>query len=384
MNKIYPVLYSKDAFDRVRVWWLEQKEGSYRTHSGIKDGQIVISDFTVATVKNSGKSNATTQIEQAALEIAAKYAKKVKTGYFSSINDINNITYVEPMLAQPLNKLSKKPNFIKEQWGMQCKLNGNRCIATKDGLFTRKGEKYFSVPHIFKSLVPFFEKHPSAVLDGELFNNDLRQQLNEISKLIRKTVHIEESDLINSEKLVRFYVYDGYNFTTEEDKFLDEESAYAERKYFIDTNIIYFYPPYLADVATMIVKSEEHMNQMFQSLLNDQQEGAILRKMDSPYEHKRSKNLVKVKTEQDSEAIIVDIQEGNGNWSGAATIVTLNWEGKTFNAVFKGDYETRKDILRNKSEWLNKLVTFYYMDKTGLGTPNFARIDPKNCFHADR
>jgi hypothetical protein len=29
MNKIYPILYSKDAFDRVRVWWLEQKEERY-------------------------------------------------------------------------------------------------------------------------------------------------------------------------------------------------------------------------------------------------------------------------------------------------------------------------------------------------------------------
>ena len=58
MNKLYPTLYSKDSLNNVRVWWLEQKDGSYRTHSGIKDGQIVVSDFTVATGKNSGKSNA--------------------------------------------------------------------------------------------------------------------------------------------------------------------------------------------------------------------------------------------------------------------------------------------------------------------------------------
>lgn len=44
-----------------------------------------------------------------------------------------------------------------------------RCVATKNGLFTRKGEKYISVPHIEEALKPFFDKHPESVLDGELF-----------------------------------------------------------------------------------------------------------------------------------------------------------------------------------------------------------------------
>ena len=123
---------------------------------------------------------------------------------------------------------------------------------------------------------------------------------------------------------------------------------------------------------------------LFQSLLLDQQEGGMLRKMDSPYEHKRSKNLVKVKAEDDDEAVIVDITDGDGNWKGAATNVTLNWKDKTFDAVFKGSYETRAEILKNKKDWIGKTVTFLYMGLTGLGTPNYARIDPDNCFKSDR
>ena len=106
--------------------------------------------------------------------------------------------------------------------------------------------------------------------------------------------------------------------------------------------------------------------------------------MDSGYEHKRSKNLVKVKSEDDSEGIIIDITDGDGNWKGAATNVTLKWKNKKFDAVFKGSYETRQVILKNKTNWVGKTVKFLYMGLTGLGTPNYARIDPSNCFHSDK
>ena len=382
MNKTFDVIYSKDTLGNIRIWYMEQNGNKYRTISGLSDGEKVTSEWSHAEAKNVGRSNATTAIEQATAEIEAKYKKQLKTGYHTNVKDVDVSSYVEPMLAQPLHKLSKQPDFYNEKWGMQCKFNGNRCIATKDGLFTRKGEAYKSVPHIENALKPLFKEYPNAVLDGELFNNDLRQQLNEISKLIRKTKHIDPSDLAESEKKVKFYIYDGYNFGEKSD-ILDEQTPYIDRKMWIDIVVIPI-SKYFVEVDTKIVKSNDHMNELFQNLLNDQQEGGILRKMDAPYEHKRSKNLVKVKSEQDDDAVIVDIQDGDGNWKGAATIVTLNWNGKIFNAVFKGDYGTRKEILNNKNQWINRTVTFSYMEKTGLGTPNFARIDPKNCFHADR
>lgn len=379
MNKTFHTLYAKDSNGNTRIWYMEQNGHLYRTHSGVKDGQIVTSDWSTAEAKNVGKKNATTASEQATAEIEAKYKKQLKTGYHENENDADSGTsYVEPMLAKPLKDLTKKPNFQKENWGMQCKFNGNRCVATKDGLFTRKGERYMSVPHIENALKPFFEKHPDAVLDGELFNNELRQQLNEISKLIRKTKHIESRDLEQSEKLVKYYIYDGYGFNN-----LDEEAPYNARKLFIDANVTNL-SEYFVEVITQNVQSEEHMNALFQSLLLDQQEGGMLRKLDAPYEHKRSKNLVKVKAEDDDEAVIIEITDGDGNWKGAATNVTLNWKDKTFDAVFKGSYETRAEILKNKNNWIGKTVTFLYMGLTGLGTPNYARIDPDNCFKSDR
>lgn len=383
MNKTFDTIFTKDTLGNIRIWYMEQNGNKYRTVSGLSDGEKVTSEWSHAEAKNVGRSNETTAIEQAMAEIEAKYKKQLKTGYHKNVKDVDQGTsYVEPMLAQPLHKLSKQPDFVKEKWGMQCKFNGNRCIATKDGLFTRKGEKYMSVPHIENALKPFFEEYPKAVLDGELFNNDLRQQLNEISKLIRKTKHIDASDLSESEKKVKFYIYDGYNFRGKSD-ILDEEVPYIERKNWIDSVVIPL-SKYFVEVETKIVKSNDHMNELFVDLLNDQQEGGILRKMDAPYEHKRSKNLVKVKSEDDDEGTILDITDGDGNWKGAATNVTLKWKNVTFDAVFKGTYEKRAEILKNKKNWIGKEVTFLYMGITGLGTPNYGRVDPDNCFKSDR
>jgi len=383
MNKTYPTLYTKDTLGNTRIWYMEQSGNKYRTVAGLEDGEKVVSDWSHAEGKNVGRSNETSATEQATAEIEAKYKKQLKTGYHDSKKDAGKGTsYVEPMLAQPLNKLSKKPDYSSGNWAIQCKFNGNRCVATKDGLFTRKGEKYMSVPHIENALKPFFKEYPNAVLDGELFNNDLRQQLNEISKLIRKTKNIEASDLVESEKKVKFYIYDGYNFTGKSDV-LDEETPYIERKKWIDSVVIPL-SKYLVEVETTVVNTEQYMLYKFNELLNDQQEGGILRNLQGGYEHKRSKNLVKVKSEDDDEGIILDITDGDGNWKGAATNVTLKWKNKEFDAVFKGSYETRAKILKDKKNWIGKEVTFLYMGLTGLGTPNYGRVDPDNCFKSDR
>jgi ATP-dependent DNA ligase len=254
-------------------------------------------------------------------------------------------------------------------------------VATKNGLHSRKGERYVSVPHIETSLVEFFKLYPNAVLDGELFNHDLREKLNEIGSLVRGKKPTSE-EISQSEKLIKFYIYDGYNFCGKSD-ILDEEVQYDERKKWIDEVVIPS-SKYFVEVDTIMVKSEDHLNELFIALLDDQQEGAIIRNMDSSYEHKRSKNLIKVKIDDDDEAIILDITDADGNWKGAATNVTLKWKDKVFDGVFKGKYEKRAEILKNKKDWIGKEVTFLYMGLTGLGTPNYVRIDPDNCFKTDR
>ena len=74
----------------------------------------------------------------------------------------------------------------------QPKLDGIRCIAMREGLFTRTGKPIVAVPHIHEELEPFFEKYPNAVLDGELYNHAYKDDFNKIIHLVRKQNLTEE------------------------------------------------------------------------------------------------------------------------------------------------------------------------------------------------
>ena len=376
MIEKYETLYSRDSKGNVRIWYQERDGNKIRTISGLQDGKQVTSEWSVATPKNVGKSNATTGESQADSEIKNKYKIQLETGYTKNIKNIDTaIKYIEPMLAAKYKDRVKKINFATQNWAIQCKFNGNRCIATKYGLTTRKGKTYVSVPHINKALEKFFIKYPNAVLDGELYNYDLRQSLNELNSLVRKPVNATTDDLKRSEEVVRFYVYDGWGWDDTND-----DTPYSERKEWIDKNLV-GKVNYIEKVDTHKISSVEEMEKYYYEYLNDGEEGGILRDLDSGYEiGKRSKNLLKVKSEDDDEATIVDINPGKNS----SVIATLKWKNKQFDGMFKGKTEIRMNILKNKKDWIGKDVTFLYMGLTGLGTPNFARIDPANCFKGDR
>ena len=386
MNKTYDTLYTIDSTGKTRVWHQEQQGNKYRTVSGVKGSEKkVVSEWTVCEGKNSGKTNETSGVSQAEAEVIAKYKKQQKTGYAANEKDASKGTsYVEPMLAKELDDYIKKIDFSKGVF-IQNKYNGARCVATlEEGevvLKSRKGEMWVSVPHINKDLELFFKKYPAAVLDGELYNYELREKLNELMKLVRKSKDISAEELRKSEQVVRFYVYDGYDMDL--DGGLTPDVGYSIRKEWIDETVPKYSKHYRA-VKTTLVHSMKEVDRIYETFLADGEEGAIVRVTDSPYEHKRSKYLLKYKPEDDAEGIILDLIEGTGNWSKTAKTATLKWNGMTFDATFLKSYELGVERLNNKKDWIGKKVTFLYTGLTGLGTPNYARINPENCFKNDR
>jgi len=373
-------LYSRDATGNVRVWYMEVEDNRFRTVSGIQDGKMVTSEWTTCAAKNVGRANSTTAQEQAVKEVKARYTKQLKLGYHNTISTVDTVAFVEPMLAKSYEDYRGKLDFSANKWMLNIKYNGLRMIATKDGLFSRKGERYVSVPHIENALKPFFQQYPEAVLDGECFNDQYRQELNEIVKLARKTKKITKADLAESERLIRFYVYDGYGFTDN----LGEDSAYYERKAWIDHNVTEKYD-YVVKVPQWFINDEAHMMELYNNIVAEAHEGAILRLAAMPYEHKRSRNLLKVKPLEDAEFTITNVQEGSGNWSGKAKIISLrNDNNKEFDATFKGTMEDAAFFLTVKDQWIGKLVTIQFNGYTGLGTPQFAQFNYRNSIKGDR
>ena len=94
----------------------------------------------------------------------------------------------------------------------QPKLDGIRCIIRKTNevveAHTRNGKKIDAIPHILHSLEEFFKENPYAILDGELYNHDLRDNFNKITSLVRKQKPVRtKNDTDNSFKKERKRIY---------------------------------------------------------------------------------------------------------------------------------------------------------------------------------
>lgn len=371
-HKPFPALYSRASTGKPQQWTIIVSGNSYWTESGQVGGAITKSAPTFCFGKNSGKKNATTDNEQALKDAQSKYDKQLKSGgYFESIEEIDNISFLKPMLAK--NYLDRK---AKLKWPvlLQCKFNGGRCVAKKDGLWTRKGERIVSVPHIEEALKPFFDKYPDAYLDGELFNHDLRLYLNKLMKLIRRQVNLTPEHFKESKEKVKYYIYDGYGFEVGAEIF-GKEKPYSLRKAELDELIKDV--PFTMPVQSILVDNEMELETEYQKLLEDDQEGCILRVPESGYENdKRSWNLLKYKPVDDAEFLLLDVSDGDGDWTGKAKIVHLQMDdGRKFNGSFKGNMEDAAEFLANKHLYIGKKYSIYFNGLTGYQIPNYARFD---------
>ena len=78
---------------------------------------------------------------------------------------------------------------------IQPKLDGVRCLFTKDGAFSRAGNQFMNVEHIEKDLKPVFNKYPNLILDGELYNHGLKDDFNKIISLVKKKNQLMNKDM---------------------------------------------------------------------------------------------------------------------------------------------------------------------------------------------
>lgn len=363
----YRTLYQKDKSDNVRIWRMEQDGNKYRTISGIKNGNLVCSEWTVTEGKNIGKKNETSPEKQARLEVIAEYKKKLARKYHETENTINDgAKYILPMLANKFAGWGKG----KLDWSSvftQPKLDGARCLVTKDGMFSREGKRFFSAPHISEVLKDFFIDNPNVILDGELYNHNLRDDFNTIMSLIRQQSPSAD-DLKKSEELIQYHIYDTVS-----------EEYFSDRTGFLHRMIKRINSPLIIHVQTFKVDDSESLDQHYADFLEQGYEGAMIR-INAPYEQKRSKTLQKRKEFLDDEFPIISLEEGLGNWAGYAKIAKCRLsDGRIFGAGIKGNQEFTKTLLNGP---VPSTVTVRYQNLTPDGIPRFPIA--VNFFWGDR
>ena len=356
MIEALDTLYKRDTTGKIRCWTAQFENDKWRVVSGILDGKLVVSEWRIAKPKNIGRKNEKKANEQAMAESNAKHQKQLEKGYFIHLRDIDNLTSFKPMLANDYAKLKKPLNFPVIS---QPKLDGIRCIAKASGLWSRSGKPHKAIPHVWEALAPIFEEFPDLVLDGELYNHDLKDDFNKIVSLVRKSKPTEE-DLIESKKLVQFHVYDTGSFDV---SFDIRQTAYAGIVRAIGKCCV-------QRVLCSYIENQAELDDVYGQYVGAGYEGQMIR-LNGKYENKRSKNLLKRKEFITEEFKVVGVEQGQGNWSNCVKKFNLETkDGKSFNAGVRG---TMSEL--SKLWWytdtLPTWATLRYFEISVDGIPRF-------------
>lgn len=308
----YPPIFKRDTLGRIRVWQMARLGATHRVLSGLRDGAQVATGWTLSEGKQGR-----TDLQQAEFEIKSAYAYHLKREYFENVDEVDTPRFFKPMLAKKYEAFA--PGFV------QPKLDGIRCIARQDGLFTREGLPILGAPHVHEALRPLFSDNHDLILDGELYNHDLKYDFNAIVSLVRRK-EPDPEHLKRSRDLVQYHVYD----------LPSSEAMFAQRWDLLLETIGRVSPDMIKLVSTNRVVDEDHYDTLHGEWLEAGYEGSMWR-ADAQYEQKRSKGLIKRKEFQDAEFECVSIEEGVGNWAGMAkSVICRLRDGRTFGAGVKG------------------------------------------------
>lgn len=345
-----PTLFARTHTGAVQSWIIEVESDSYRTEYGQVNGKIQQTAWTKCFITNEGRANQRNPEEQALFEAQALWKKKKESGYYESVKDIDKSAFFEPMLAKKYDDYRDEIIFPVFS---QPKLDGLRCIVTKEGMFSRNGKRYVSCPHIRQQLNNFFEQNPDAVLDGELYNHDLKHDFNKITSLVKKTKPTP-ADLAETASMVEYWIYD----------IALPGASFKERITVIEDNFCKGFEFNIKVVPTAEVTAQDKLDELYSVYLDAGFEGQMVR-INAKYENKRTKSLLKRKEFQDSEYTILAIVEGEGNKTGmAGAMVFRNELGHEFNANIKGTREFITEIWQNKDSYIGKLATVSYFNLT--------------------
>ena len=263
---------------------------------------------------------------------------------------------IKPMLAHKYddNRVDwSQPVYI------QPKLDGVRCVITKDGAFSRTGKQFKNIHHIELSLNRFFDQYPDVILDGELYNHDLKDDFEKIISRVRKQKPTDEQRL-DAKNLTQFHCYDYFDGV--------QYDSYKTRMNNLVTSDIYSYC--VRYVPAKLVDSYNYARTLHKQYLDEGYEGSIIR-LDGLYKHGRSYDLMKFKDFSDTEATIIGYEVGKGKRSGTlGKFIMLDDEGVQFGCP-PGKGYTYKDLahmLTNVQDYIGKRATFTYFQRTQAGS----------------
>lgn len=385
-------LYKRDKKGNLLQWSIAHDEISYWTIAGRTDGKLQTTAPTYVTQKNVGKSNETSLEQQVINEVESKIKYQLDHGYSKEIPGEDKPFAVSLADKYPDRQAKGKLEF---PYIVQPKYDGLRCyMCMEDGkiaMKSRNGKPFVSCPHLTDNelIKDIFDVDPSLIIDGELYNHDLKNDFNKIVSLVKKSKPTKE-DLEESKKLVQYHIFDVFYQENPGRSYLERNKLFADLfdslSHGIPGNFDTYYRlvfrhnyPSTFAAYTNIANKEGDVENFLEFYIGEGYEGIMMKK-DVPYFFGRSTDLLKYKRFKDSEYKILDFEDGKGNLAGiAAAVICAADNGETFKAGVTGTQEYAKDLFANKGNYIGKLATIKYQELTPEkdgkgGVPRFGKM----------
>ena len=330
-------LYKRDSKDKMRVLTIEAVGGEVHQTSGLLEGKKT-TRVSQCKAKNIGKANETTVVTQAIAEAESKLTKKLREGYFKTVEEALNNKIMLPMLA----KVADLSTLIYPVF-LQPKLDGMRMLANGTSKVSRKNKEIETMGHID------LKKLGTIMLDGELYAHGLSFQEN--MKLIKKVTP--------NTKDIKYHVYDmpsaTGNFTERFAQLLDTASKLE----------------HVEIVPTTLIDDEEELLKYHAMYISQGFEGTIIRLNNAEYEfNKRSDQLLKLKDFIDEAYEIFDVLPSDKDDS-IGVVHCITEDGRVFGTGAKFSVEERKAFLINKKDLIGKTAEVRFFEYTDDGLPRF-------------
>lgn len=379
-------LLGKSSTNKWRWWQIECDEQYYegqgyclkRTY-GQLNGKVT--EGPLIYIPN-GKVKRTTW-EQTLLQFNAEVKKQLDKGYKEIEKHPNEYTEeelqniygevkmragatVKPMLAKQEKDIKNRKIFDNE-WYISRKVNGVRCLIYYDNgkirTASRGATNYdIAIIHIIQhpTLIAFFQKHPDAILDGEIYKAGL--SLNQISGICRS------QKTVNDGKDLQFYWYDIVDLKasfSERWKCMQEWSKELQLSEFDPYRCFSDNELHMQFLPQSLISGFDNMKNLHDKWVKEGWEGAVIRNPDSTYKPgSRGNDWIKIKEYIEAEYPIVGLAEGLRDEDMCFVLETPS--GQRFNCKPMGDRAQKQWYREHIEELIGKPLTIKYFEMSGV------------------
>ena len=359
------ILLEKNESGKPAIWKATIDGTTVTYEWGYKDGKKQTKVVKYTKGKNEGRANATTPEEQAVFEAEVKARKKLDKDYkiisgkLETTSETAQETHYDipqPMLCNTYDKYKKRVDACTEIY-VQPKLDGNRalCNVRTGKLYSRSRKEIAHLSFIGEEVKGACAKLRGDIewVDGELFAEG--KTFNEMQTIIRSNKNVDTA----LAKTMQYHIFD----------VLNKENWSYRRNHLRSIK-----PNKAVKVVKDEVISPNQVDEYHKKYVEEGYEGAIIRLGAGHYTHKRSMDILKVKSFKDEEFKVVgwtSEKHDEGKLGAAVCEVIVNGDAKTFEARPAMTDKEKAKIWVEKNNYLGKLATVKYQEKSPDGIPRF-------------